>query len=70
MHPELRRRRRRPAEWYVYVDLYLNLPYPNWYKEYCVLNLPENEEVWGQKMRDIAALLGAAPGVTPSFMRV
>lgn len=39
--------------------MYMNLPYPHWYKEYCLLNLPENEAVWTQKMRDIAAILGA-----------
>ena len=33
----------RPPVWTVFVDMYLNLPYPHWYKQYCILNMPENE---------------------------
>ena len=52
--------------------MYLNLPYPHWYKEYCVLNLPENVDVWSKKMGDVAEYLGAefgAPGLQSVDLR-
>jgi len=43
----------------VYVDMFLNLPYPHWYREYCALNAPEEVAKYDELMEDIHAVIGA-----------
>ena len=49
----------RPPKWKVYVDMFLNLPYPHWYKEYCALNAPDDVQKYDDIMHDILDVIGA-----------
>ena len=51
----------RPPKWKVYVDMFLNLPYPRWYREYAALNAPEEVAKYDDLIEDIHAVIGASP---------
>ncbi len=54
------RRCGRPSpKWKVYVDMYLNLPYPYWYKEYCLLNAPEQVQKYEDTLQELYDIIGA-----------
>ena len=40
--------------------MFLNLPYPHWYREYCTLNAPEEVAKYDELMEDIHAVIGAS----------
>lgn len=35
-------------QWTVNVDVFINLPYPQWYLDYCLLNLRPNYEAYNE----------------------
>ena len=51
----------RPPQWKVYVDMFLNLPYPHWYKEFCALHAPEEVEKYDDLVQQIRDVIGASP---------
>ena len=40
---------RRPAEWTVYNDIHLNVPIPQWYRDFRRLNQDHNSSAWPPK---------------------
>ena len=43
------------------MDMYLNLPYPYWYKEYCLLNAPEQVQKYEDTLQELYDIIGAPP---------